>query len=192
MDRVHGFSSWVYGIVDQSRPLILIQAARILLRKIGIGDAILALHLWAGGSRWTGRQGWCTGPARWCHRGLAGAPLLSSPGHDDVGFSGPNDAGVDMVLTWGKTRHGTASRQLAATTLVLRISSVVHGHSKAAPTSRSSPTSSLWPPLASRLVQWLQSVRNSLNFGGGLGSAGFELCGLKSELWGALFIGGFR
>jgi hypothetical protein len=32
-----------------------------------------------------------------------------------------------------------------------------------APASGSSPTSSSWPPLASRLVQWLQSVTNSSN-----------------------------
>jgi hypothetical protein len=30
MDRVHGFSSWVHDIVDQSQSLILIRAARIL------------------------------------------------------------------------------------------------------------------------------------------------------------------
>jgi hypothetical protein len=32
-----------------------------------------------------------------------------------------------------------------------------------APASRSSPTSSSWPPLASMLVQWLQLVMNSSN-----------------------------
>jgi hypothetical protein len=32
-----------------------------------------------------------------------------------------------------------------------------------APTSRSSPMSSSWPPLASRPVQWLQSATNSSN-----------------------------
>jgi hypothetical protein len=53
MDRVHGFGSWVYGIVDQSRPLILIRAARILLKQKGIGDLILALHLQVGGSQQT-------------------------------------------------------------------------------------------------------------------------------------------
>jgi hypothetical protein len=39
----------------------------------------------------------------------------------------------------------------------------VRSSSGEAPTSRSSPTSSSWPPLASRPVQWLQSVMNSSN-----------------------------
>jgi hypothetical protein len=33
MDRVHGFGSWVHDIVDQSWPLMLIQVARILLKR---------------------------------------------------------------------------------------------------------------------------------------------------------------
>jgi hypothetical protein len=41
---------------------------------------------------------------------------------------------------------------------------VVRSSSGEAPTSRSSPTSSSWAPLASRPVQWLQSVTNSSNF----------------------------
>jgi hypothetical protein len=76
---------------------------------------------------------------------------------------GQNDVGVDWVFTRGKTRRGMASRQLATTVLLLESSSAVHGHSKAAPASRSSPTSSSWPPHASRPVEWLQSVTNSLN-----------------------------
>jgi hypothetical protein len=43
MDQVHGFGSWVHGIVDQSRPLILIWAARILLKWKGIDDLIPTL-----------------------------------------------------------------------------------------------------------------------------------------------------
>jgi hypothetical protein len=40
---------------------------------------------------------------------------------------------------------------------------VVRSSSGDAPTSWSSPTCSSWPPLASRSVQWFQSVMNSLN-----------------------------
>jgi hypothetical protein len=71
--------------------------------------------------------------------------------------------GVDGLLTWGKTWWGTASRWLVATALLLRSSGAVHGHSKVAPASRSSTTSSSWPTLASRPLQWLQSATNSLN-----------------------------
>jgi hypothetical protein len=39
----------------------------------------------------------------------------------------------------------------------------VRSSSSEAPTSQSSATSSSWPPLASRPVQWLQSVMNSSN-----------------------------
>jgi hypothetical protein len=39
----------------------------------------------------------------------------------------------------------------------------VRSSSGEAPTSRSGPTSSSWPPLASRPVQWLQSATNILN-----------------------------
>jgi hypothetical protein len=39
----------------------------------------------------------------------------------------------------------------------------VRSSSDEASASRSSPTSSSWPPLASRLVQWLQSAMNSSN-----------------------------
>jgi hypothetical protein len=163
MDQVHGFGSWVYGIRDQSRPLILIWAARILLKRKGIGDVILALHLWPGISQWTGRWGWRTGPVRWRHRGLDGAPLSSYPGHADMVFSGQNDMVVDRVLTQGKTWLGTTPRWLAAEASHLQAWAMVSGGSGALPASWSSPTSSSWPPLASRPIQLLQSVMNSSN-----------------------------
>jgi hypothetical protein len=40
---------------------------------------------------------------------------------------------------------------------------VVRSFSDEAPASRSSPMSSSWPPLASKPVQWLQSVTKSSN-----------------------------
>jgi hypothetical protein len=40
MDRVHGLSSWVHGIVDHSRPLILRSMAQILLKRKDIDDLI--------------------------------------------------------------------------------------------------------------------------------------------------------
>jgi hypothetical protein len=59
-------------------------------------------------------MGASTGSARWRHRGLTGAPLPSSPGHGDAGFSGQNDVGVDEVLTRAKHVGGTAPRWLTA------------------------------------------------------------------------------
>jgi hypothetical protein len=38
MDRVHSLGSWVYGIVDHSRPLILQYVAQILLKRKGIDN----------------------------------------------------------------------------------------------------------------------------------------------------------
>jgi hypothetical protein len=37
-----------------------------------------------------------------------------------LGFGGQNDAGVDRVPTWGKTRRGTAPIQLVAVASLLR------------------------------------------------------------------------
>jgi hypothetical protein len=45
MDRVHGFGSWVNGILVHSRSLILWSTARIFLKQKRIGNLILALHL---------------------------------------------------------------------------------------------------------------------------------------------------
>jgi hypothetical protein len=43
MVRVHGLSSWVCNIVEQSQSLILRSDARILLKRKGIGDLISAI-----------------------------------------------------------------------------------------------------------------------------------------------------
>jgi hypothetical protein len=40
MDWVHGLGSWVHGIEDHSRQLILWSVASILLKRKGIGDLI--------------------------------------------------------------------------------------------------------------------------------------------------------
>jgi hypothetical protein len=82
---------------------------------------------------------------------------MSSPRHGDAGFLGQNDAGVDGVLTRGETQRGMTPRWLAAAASLLRAWAMMSGGSGALPTSRSSSTPSSWPPLASRLVQWLQS-----------------------------------
>jgi hypothetical protein len=122
MDRVHGFGSWVHGIVDHSRLLILWCATRILLKRKGIDNLILALHLRADGShqtRWRGRH---IGPARQCHGGgLAEASLLSSPGHDDVGVFGAKQhggwwgpyLGRNVVGNGSKVAHGGGSPPLS-------------------------------------------------------------------------------
>jgi hypothetical protein len=96
-------------------------------------------------------MGQSIGPAWWRHGGggLAGASLPSSPGHDDMGFLGQNDVGVDGFLTWDETRRGMAPRWLAAADPLLRAQTMVSGESGALPASRSSSTPSSWPPLAS-------------------------------------------
>jgi hypothetical protein len=143
--------------------LILIRATRILLKQKGIGDLILALHLRAGDSQQTDQRGQCTGPAWWCYRGLTRASHPSSPGHDDAGFSGQNNVGVNGVLTQGKTWRGTAPIWLMVAASLLQAWPTTSGGSSTLPASRSSPMSSSWPPLTSRLVQWLQSATNSSN-----------------------------
>jgi hypothetical protein len=80
-----------------------------------------------------------------------------------MGFLGQNDAGVHEVLTRGKRRQGMALRWLAAVASLHQARATASGGSGALSASRSSPMSSSWPPLASRLVQWLQSVTFSLN-----------------------------
>jgi hypothetical protein len=90
--------------------------------------------------------------------GLAGAPHLSSPGHIDAGFLGQNDAGVDGVLTQGETRWGMTPRWLTMVASLLRARARASDGSGTLPAPLSSSTPSSWPPLASRLVQWLQST----------------------------------
>jgi hypothetical protein len=158
MDRVHDFNSWVHGI-DQSRLLILIQAARILLKWKGIGDLIPTLHLWVDNS-------YHTRPTRVAHKPGATACQSSAPElseHGDAGFWGQNDAGVDGVLTRAKTRRGTAPWWLAAVASRLWARAMVSGGFGTLPASISSSTPSSWPPLASRPVQWLQSMTFSSN-----------------------------
>jgi hypothetical protein len=72
MDRVHGFGSWVHGIVDHSQPLNLWSAAQILLKWKGIGNLILTLHLRADGSH----RIWPTGLV---YRSSTAAPWGGSP-----------------------------------------------------------------------------------------------------------------
>jgi hypothetical protein len=62
-------------------------------------------------------------------------------------------------LTVAKPGH---KRQWTGRRLGRRLAAV-RSSSGEAPTSRSSPTSSPWPPLASRPVQWLQWATNSSN-----------------------------
>jgi hypothetical protein len=83
--------------------------------------------------------------------------------YGDAGFLGQNDAGVDGVLTQGETQQGTTLRWLVAVASLLRARAMVSGGSSALSASRSSSMPSLWPPLASRPVEWLQSTMFSLN-----------------------------
>jgi hypothetical protein len=162
--QVHGFGSWVHGIVDQSRSLILIRATMILLKWKDIDDLIPALHLRATTHITPGWRGRCIGPVRRCYRGLTEAPLQSSLGPGDAGFWGQNDARRDGVLTRGETRWGTAPRWLTAVASLLWAQATVSGGSGTLPTSISSSTPSSWPPRAYRPVQWLQSTTFSSNF----------------------------
>jgi hypothetical protein len=120
MDRVHGFGSWVHDIADQSRPLILIRAARILLKWKGIGDLILTLHLWADGSYHIRPTGAAHRPGvagQWgAHRSFA--PELSGAWWRRV--FGAKWCGVDGVLTRGEMQWGTAPRRLATVVSLLR------------------------------------------------------------------------
>jgi hypothetical protein len=81
--------------------------------------------------------------------GLTGASLPSSPRHDNAGFLGQNDTGVDEVLTQDETRRGTPPRWLTAVAPLLRARMTVSGGSGTLSASRSSSTRSSWPPLAS-------------------------------------------
>jgi hypothetical protein len=163
MDRVHGFGSWVHDIADQSRPLILIRAARILLKWKGIGDLILTLHLWADGShhiRPTGAAHRPGAAGQWgAHRSFA--PELSGAWWRRV--FGAKWCGVDGVLTRGEMRWGTTPRRLAAVVSLLRARVTVSDDFDTLLAPRSSSTPSSWPPLASRLVQWLESMTFSSN-----------------------------
>jgi hypothetical protein len=69
----------------------------------------------------------------------------------------------------------------------------VRSSSSEAPASRSSPMSSLWPPLSSSSVQWLQSVTNSSNLVAarvrrGLGLAGENRMNAGHYLYGFLIL----
>jgi hypothetical protein len=112
---------------------------------------------------WPTRRGRRIGPVRQHHRGLAEALPTSSPGHGDAGFLGQNDTGVDGVLTRAKMWQGMAPRRLTEATSLLRALTMVNGRSGTLPASRSSSTPSSWPPLASRPIQWLQSMTFSSN-----------------------------
>jgi hypothetical protein len=80
--------------------------------------------------------------------GLTGAFLPRSLGHDDVGFLGQNNAGVDEVLTRNKTQQGTTARWLTVAAPLLRARTMVSGGSDAPPASKTSLTPSSWRPLA--------------------------------------------
>jgi hypothetical protein len=141
MDRVHGFGSWVNGILVHSRSLILWSTARIFLKQKRIGNLILALHLRADDSHRS------SAVAPW--GGLTEASLLSSLGHVDAGFLGQNDAGLNGVLTQDETRRGTTTRWFAVAAPDLRAWTTVSGGSGALLASTSSSTPFSWPPLAS-------------------------------------------
>jgi hypothetical protein len=80
-----------------------------------------------------------------------------------MGFLGQNNVGVDGVLTRGETRRGMAPKWLTAAASLLQAWAIVSVGFGALPPSRSSSMPSTWPPLASRPVQWLQSMTFSSN-----------------------------
>jgi hypothetical protein len=69
-----GLGSWVYDIVDWSRPLVLVRAANNLWDRMGILDLIWALDLMTDGPQQVGRRGRCMtvahGGAMACQRWL--------------------------------------------------------------------------------------------------------------------------
>jgi hypothetical protein len=114
MDQVHGFVSCVHGIVDQSRSLILIQAARILLKRKCIGDLIPALHLWADDSHHTR-------PTGVVHRSSAVAPLVARWG------SAPELSGAWWRGVFGAKRHGGRRRSYSGRNTARNGSMMVRG-----------------------------------------------------------------
>jgi hypothetical protein len=98
MDQVHGFGSWVHGIVDHSRPLILWSAAQILLKRKRIGNLILTLHLRVDESHYTR-------PMRAAHRTSAAAPWGGgSPKLHSQALWGTTTWGFWGKMTRGLTR----------------------------------------------------------------------------------------
>jgi hypothetical protein len=81
VDRVHSLGSWVYDIVDQSWPLVLIRAAKILWDRRGILDLIWALDLTTDGS---GRRMTDSGGAASARGGSS--PALGAPGALELSF----------------------------------------------------------------------------------------------------------
>jgi hypothetical protein len=102
MDRVHGFGSWVHGIVDHSRSLILWSAAQILLKWKGFSNLILALHLWADSSHQTQPTGRCIGPAWRRHRALTELHSQALGGTATWGFRGKMTRGSTGSLSGTK------------------------------------------------------------------------------------------
>jgi hypothetical protein len=160
---VHGFGPCVHDIVDQSRSLILIRAARILLKRKGIGDRILALYLRADESSnpadGCGAQARCGG-ATGGLRELRSRPPRGTVTRDFGGKTTRGSTGSLPGAKRGGERLQDGSRRRLS---LLRAWAMASDDSDALPASRSSSTPSLWPPLASRPVQWLQLMMFSSN-----------------------------
>jgi hypothetical protein len=114
MDRVHGFGSWVHGIVDHSRPLILWSATRILLKRKGISNLILALHLRADASHQIR-------PMRVAQRSGTATPWRGSPELHSQALRGTATRGF-----WGKMTRGLTG-SLPRWNVVGNGSKVAHG-----------------------------------------------------------------
>jgi hypothetical protein len=99
----------------------------------------------------------------WRHGQAIKASLPRVTRHDSSGSNPKKEAGSRWLLPEVKTRWGTASTWLTAVASLLQAWTMASGGSGTPLAWRSHPTSSLCPPLASRSVQWLKSVTNSLN-----------------------------
>jgi hypothetical protein len=188
MDRVHGFSSWVHGILDHSRPLILWSAARTLLKRKGIDNLILAIHLRADGShqtRPTGAAHRFDAAAPW---GGGGSPELRSRALRDTvrrGYWGKMMLGSTGSLPEmkhdGEWLQGGSQRRLpssehgwwwAVALALFRVQEV----------AQRLPCGLL---LLLPVTDWLERWRGS----GTRWRLGFDSCGSKFGEYRALFIG---
>jgi hypothetical protein len=94
---------------------------------------------------------------------------------------------VTDLLTY---RGGNGHNKRSMGRRLRRWSATVRLFSGEAPTSRSSPVSSSWPPLAPGLVQWLQLVKTTQNWRR-LGFDGFRALWAKIRAMGCTIYKGF-
>jgi hypothetical protein len=139
-------------------PRILLKWRGILASNLGLASEIR----WLGGF-FSDSMGWVTQGSGRCHGWWHGGAQARSTGHQKWwGFS-LRDLDYERNLFCPLTAAEPIHKRRSTRRRLGRRLAAVRSSSGEVPASRSSPTSSSWPPLASRTVQWLQSVMNSSN-----------------------------